>query len=301
LTNLSKIFSRDILENNKELFKNSIQPDPAFYSAINLNLNKVDYISPSEFINGELDEDISYLINYYGHRSDEFSKIHNNKHILYSGCSNTTGMAAPYKINWATMLHDKINLGNDFYRLSYCSGGYQKIILNLFKYFNEFGNPEVLFLLLPHTSREILFLNSSDVPKENLKNINFLSAIEMGYLYPWEENDLDDKTYYITSVENHKRLFLQSYSYLYMLKQYCVSSGIKLIYSTWDKYQSDLLLKMPQFNDMIDIYDNNYYKYIYDNKNRKDKYLMAARDGDHLGVLDSEYISNIFYDRYIND
>jgi hypothetical protein len=58
---------------------------------------------------------------------------------------------------------------------------------------------------------------------------------------------------------------------------------------------------MPEFNDMIDIYDDNYYKYIYENKNRKDKYLMAARDGDHLGVLDSEYISNIFYDRYIND
>lgn len=299
MTNLPKIFAKDILENNKDLFSNLVQPDPGFSAAINNNLKSVPYITPFEIINGELDPDIKYDINSYGHRSDEFNTVHDGIHILYSGCSNTTGMAAPFDINWATMLHKKINMQNSFYRLSYCSGGYQKIILNLFKYFKNFGNPDVLFVLLPHTSREILFLSPQDINLNN-KKINLSSAIEMGYLYPWEESDLDDKEYYITSVENHKRLFVQSYSYLYMLKQYCESSGIRLIYSTWDKHQSELLLKISEFNDMIHLYTDEYYKYIYDNKNRKDEYLMYARDGEHLGVLDSEYISDIFYERYKN-
>ena len=62
-----------------------------------------------------------------------------------------------------------------------------------------------------------------------------------------------------------------------------------------------MLLSFPFFDDMINLYDNEYYKYVYDNKKRKDKYLMAARDGEHFGVLDSEYVANKFYERYLND
>lgn len=305
MTNLSKIFSKDLLENNPNLFTFNLEKDPGFSSAYmgktsEVVINEVPYISQYEFVDGKLDPDISYKINSNGHRSDEFKK-NPKDHILYSGCSNTTGMAAPFDINWATMLHKKINLNNDFFRLSYCSGSFQKIILNLFKYFNLFGNPSTLFLLLPNTSREMSFLNELDIDYEKRKFVDNLSYVDMGYLYPWEENDIDsDKKYLTTSIENHKRMFILSYSCLFMLKQYCVSNNIKLIYSTWDKYQSNLLLKIPEFNDMIDIYTDEYYKYIYDNRNRKDKYLMSARDGDHIGVLDSEYISDIFYERYKN-
>jgi hypothetical protein len=306
MKNLSKIFANDLIDNNPNLFTLDIEKDPGFSSAYdgkksNVVIKDIPYISPYEIIDGEMDPDISYKINSYGHRCDEF-KNNPSPHILYSGCSNTTGMATPFEINWATMLHNKINNKGDFFRLSYCSGSYQKIILNLFKYFKLFGNPSHLFLLLPNTSREMNFLNELDIDYEKRKFIDNLSYVDTGYIYPWEEKEVDlNKKYLTASIESHKRMFILSYSYLFMLKQYCDSNNIKLIYSTWDKHQSNLLLKMPEFNDMIDIYDDDYYKYIYENKNRKDKYLMAARDGDHLGVLDSEYISNIFYDRYIND
>lgn len=297
MSRLSKKFSNDLFENNKLFFKTSIQPDPAFYGKD--YSQEIKCISPYEVIDELLDPEISYIVNSYGHRSDEFIKT--SDYVLYSGCSNTTGMAAPLDVNWAAMLHKKINKDSQFFRLSYCSGGYQKIILNLFKYFNEFGNPKTLFLLLPHTSREINFLNDLSIPKNKRGLISSLNLVEMGYPYPWEESEtFNSELLYATSIEHHKKMFVDSYSLLFMLKQYCLSNGIKLIYSTWDKYQEDGLLSIPFFNDMINLYDDQYYKYIYDNKDRKDKYLMAARDGEHLGVLDSEYIANKFYERYLN-
>ncbi len=305
MKNLFKIFSKDLLDNNPDLFTSQIEKDPGFSSAYTgkkskVFINQVPYISPYEIIDGKLDSDISYKINSYGHRCDEFEK-NSKPHILYSGCSNTTGMSTPFEINWATMLHKKINNNNKFFRLSYCSGSYQKIILNLFKYFSEFGNPEYLFLLLPNTSREMTFLNELDISYEKRKVVDNLSYVDAGYIYPWEEKDfVNEKNYLISSIEHHKKMFLLSYSYLFILKQYCISNNIQLIYATWDKYQEDLLLKMSEFDDMINLYDDQYYKYIYDNKDRKDKYLMAARDGEHLGVLDSEYIANKFYERYLN-
>ena len=298
MSKLSKIFSRDVLENNKDFFKTSVQPDPAFYGKdYNQEINS---ISPYEVIEGVLDPEISYVVNSYGHRSDEFIKA--SDYVLYSGCSNTTGMAAPFDINWATMLHKKINKDSQFFRLSYCSGGYQKIILNLFKYFHQFGNPKTLFLLLPHTSREINFLNDLSIPKNKRKVISSLNVLEIGYPYPWEESEeFNSDLLYVTSIEHHKKMFIDSYSSLFMLKQYCLSNNINLIYSTWDKYQEHMLLSIPFFDDMISLYDDKYYKYVYDNKERKDKYLMAARDKEHFGVLDSEYVANKFYERYLDD
>jgi hypothetical protein len=295
LKNLVKQFSNELIENNLNFFNSSIQADPAFYKK-NYK-EEIKCISPYEIVDGLLDPEINYIVNSYGHRSDEFVKCKN--YVLYSGCSNTTGMAAPFNINWATMLHKKINSNLPFFRLSYCSGGYQTIILNLFKYFKEFGNPETLFLLLPHTSREINFLNNLDIPKSKRHSLNSLKLLEIGYPYPWEKSEkFNSDLLYFTSTEHHKKMFVDSYSMLFILKQYCTSNNINLIYSTWDKYQSELLLKISEFNDMIHLYTDEYYKYIYDNKNRKDKYLMYARDGEHFGILDSEHVANKFYERY---
>ena len=132
--------------------------------------------------------------------------------------------------------------------------------------------------------------------------LNSLNLLEIGYPYPWEKSEkFNSDLLYFTSTEHHKKMFVDSYSMLFILKQYCLSNDINLIYSTWDKYQEHMLLSIPFFDDMINLYDNEYYKYVYDNKKRKDKYLMAARDDEHFGVLDSEYVANKFYERYLND
>ena len=66
MSNVSKIFSRDILENNKDFFKTLVQPDPAFYGKD--YSQEIKCISPYEVIDGVLDTEISYLVNSYGHR-----------------------------------------------------------------------------------------------------------------------------------------------------------------------------------------------------------------------------------------
>lgn len=313
MNNLPKIFATEILKNNPNRFSDNIEIDPALNLAFSQDngfftkkiKSSLPYVSPNELINGVQDPEISYIVNNHGHRCDNFSNTHYGKHILFSGCSNTTGMAMPFEKNWARILYNKINSieeNSGFYRLSFCSGGYQKIILNIFKYCKQFGNPDIIFLLLPNTSRELKFLGYNEVDAEDLKLINIMHCVEIGYPYPWEEKEIDDKkNYTFTYLEHHKQMFMNSFIMVKMLEQYCYSNKISLYMGSWDKYQKFLLENIESLDRFYKIFNKDYEKYTYENKNRKEEYLFFARDGQHLGILDSEFIANRFFEEYLNE
>jgi hypothetical protein len=147
---------------------------------------------------GDLKNNIFYRKNNYGYRCDDFIEKHDKKHILFSGCSMTSGSGLEESEIWSNMLYQELNKNNEYsgyFNLAISGNTVAKIIYNLFKYFKLFGNPEVIFLLLPPIDRKDKFL----------------------------KDDLCEQIFF--------------YNYL-ILEQYCFSNKITLITTFWKDYQN---------------------------------------------------------------
>ena len=159
---------------NQKIFSFNIQPQlefKPFYKNNNKEIvelkrkdqflpNSETDLSPLEktiITDKENKKDITYKINQYGHRCDNFLNIHNGLHVLFSGCSITFGEGLPLDRTWAYYLYKKIKKENSlsgYYNLSYTGGGIDTIINNLFRYCGQFKNPDIIFILMPNIERE---------------------------------------------------------------------------------------------------------------------------------------------------
>ena len=159
------------------------------------NLDKVTW-GPYLDKQGQTKNNIFYRKNNYEYRCDDFTNKHNKKHILFSGCSMTSGSGLEESEIWAKMLYEELNKNNEYsgyFNLAISGHSVAKIIYNLFKYFKLFGNPETIFLLLPPIDREDIFY----------------------------KDDVCEEMFF--------------YNYL-MLEEYCYSNKIKLISTFWKDY-----------------------------------------------------------------
>lgn len=223
------------------------------------------------------DASFIYSFNNYGHRSDDFVKNEKKYNILFSGCSVTFGESLPYQQNWSGKLYKKIknikDVGN-YNNLSFLGGSSEFIIFNIFLYFKEFGNPNVIFLLLPDSSRRVTWNDGS-------KNYeNYVNAQE-------NENGI-------------KMSLLRSLYHVTMLEQYCLSNNIKLFWSSWNEEDCNNFYNHYNFNNFI--YLSN-YKVLDNSKNNDEKnslYYMIGRDGVHPGLRYSDGLANIFYNKFID-
>ena len=59
------------------------------------------------------DGSVEYKYNSEGFRSDNFTNMHNGKHLLFSGCSEGEGIASPLNTMWNKIVYDRLNLEND--------------------------------------------------------------------------------------------------------------------------------------------------------------------------------------------
>jgi len=137
---------------------------------------------------------IKYNLNSRGYRCDEFTNIHNNKHILFSGCSITAGHSIDIENSWSFLLHqyiEKIYKTSGYFNIAISGQSISEIIFSIFKYCNEFGNPEEIYILYPDIDRESYITNSEKTKDYLIFNLHFL------------------------------------------LEQYCISNNIKLISSSW--------------------------------------------------------------------
>lgn len=152
----------------------------------------------------EIKNNILYRSNNYGYRCDDFVDQHNKKHIIFSGCSMTAGNGLEEFETWPRFLYDDLNKNNDYsgyFNLAISGHTVEKIINNLFKYFRLFGNPQIIFLLLPPIDRE-----QQNVDHEKLFFYNYLkldqycltNKIELITTF-WESNK--------TKLSNKKNFF----------------------------------------------------------------------------------------------
>ena len=120
---------------------------------------------------------IKYNLNSRGYRCDEFINVHNKKHILFSGCSITAGHSIDIENSWSFLLHNYINSiyeTSGYFNIAVSGQSISEIIFSIFKYCNEFGNPEEIYILYPDIDRES-YITSSEKTKDYLIfNLHFL-------------------------------------------------------------------------------------------------------------------------------
>ena len=178
----------------------------------------------------------------------------------------------PYKKNWSGYLYKKISKDkkvSGYYNLSYCGGGIDIIINNVYKYCDIYGTPNAIFLLLPAVERRN-YWHKNDY-------FSIFGTLDDYYsLYNGEEN----ATYY-------------TYNQIKNFEYFCKKLNIFLKWSTWEKRDMDSFKKLD-FENYVDMDFSHIINSATNYEESTNKYYMISRDNAHPGIAYSDGVSNIF-------
>jgi hypothetical protein len=238
-------------------------------------------------------DEMSYYLNNYAHRSDDFEKLNKDKYnILFSGCSATFGDALPDQFRWSKILYNDLNIKDKgpYQCLSFLGGGADKIVGNIMKYCYNFGNPNAIFVLFNDFTRHIEYIE-----EEN----SFRSKINL---------DFDHKERKATISKNVQpyNLFMQTQNYVRILEIYCSMNNIKLFFSSVDSQTREALSNIELLNfKPIDLHNllrssKNLPGFPENSKLEKkyQKYLIRARDNKHDGILNNFLYRTFFLNQF---
>jgi len=221
---------------------------------------------------------MTYKINNEGFRSDDFTSVHNKKHILFAGCSNTYGDGLEYEETWAHMLYSKILINEElsgYFNLGLLGGKISQIIANIFTYCKLYAKPDVIFFLAPTVSRELYQMQDQSELNKKEKGISFLFKA---------------KTVFDTYLA---------------LDEYCKTNNILLITRTWDIKKHSLVgtkSVLKEFDSFHDYDEEKEYIPLLNSfieKNRKRNRLIFAEDKVHSGIAQNYVDSELFYKIYL--
>lgn len=228
--------------------------------------------------------DITYIYNNENYRCDDFITQHNGKHILFAGCSETEGVGGNIDQVWSSMLYDKLKKNNElsgFFSIARSGYGWQKIITNAMIYFEKFGYPEYMFILLPQVGRLYEWNDSN----KTYMYVQKYTESHLGRNANTEDNLPRDK--YFTEFIN----FTIAWQ---LFEKFCESKQIKLIWTTWEHIDSINITNFNTFKSFFPMDPDECMKYIKDvyqmNNGKIGKNDISKRDG-HSGTLINEYWS----------
>jgi hypothetical protein len=236
----------------------------------------------------------SIATNSYGYRSEPFTDKHEGLHILFSGCSNTVGEGLFFNETWTYKVFSEISkesTTSGFYNLSLGGIGFVTIIANIFKYFRQYGNPDVIFINFP----DLLRFYSYDK-----KTNQYFYSSKIEHDFNNMEKELQNSTY---------SLKLLLYHYYMMLETYCAANNIKLISFTWDTEKRDgapstaELFEEFNFKSFMPINENELISYISKHiiEHPKEKqFAIFARDEQHSGIAINDFWSKKVFQKYLS-
>lgn len=244
------------------LGKNWIQDDSLFVS---------DY--------GDLEKS-NFKINSKNYRSDEFTTTHTGLHVLFSGCSHAFGVGLLDEERWSELLYNNINrdtLCSGYFNIAKQGYSIKAIIINIFKYIEEFGKPDVIFFGVPEINRSVVFVEKHGVYKDVIYQ-------SKGKLY------------------DNADLYFEAFHYYKMLELFCKYARISLISFDSDIQSVDIKSNKQNFKDFDTYYDLDKgaaSRYIYEYSETSDgKFDIIARDGLHYGIAVNKFIAEKLYSIY---
>jgi len=147
---------------SEDLFWNTIIKNVDFK---NFRLPTIDEKTDNTLSRDYINDDTHYLLNSKNFRCDEFKKNHDGLHILFGGCSCTLGTGNDLENVWAYKLYNEIKKENKvsgYYNLGHKGGGIISIIHTILLYIENYGKPDVLFLLLPNAERDEKYFSDTE-------------------------------------------------------------------------------------------------------------------------------------------
>lgn len=254
-----------------------------FYSESKIN-DRLWSMAPSEkILNPSLTDDSSvfYKLNNEYFRSDDFINTHNEKHVLFAGCSEAEGIGGNIEDAWTKILYEAISNKfncSGFFNLSTAGWSWRQIVSNSLIYFEKYGYPEIYFILLPSCTRKIPW---------NKKNKTY-------DLFFGENND-EEKIYFESLID-----FIISWK---VFNKLCQQNDVKLIFGTWDTQDSLNLEHFKIFNNFVYLNDDDSIRYVSNHINLYQNSILLdgdlkKRDGHH-GKLIHMYWADKILNKYL--
>ena len=199
-----------------------------------------------------------YAVNSMSYRSDEFAET---RDIIFAGCSQTWGEGVVYDGIWGNILSK--SLDKKSYNLGIASKGTQFIVNNTIAFCKKYGNPKVLFCLLPEFTR-IEMMSDADFMKGMFTLPNTTGRHQYNIIpnkrNPEKNTKYSKAPHLAEDMIPSEFLFSINLDYIHMLEMYCELNDIQLFWGTWDPWQDSYL------NKNIDSTDFKNYVYLDSNK-----------------------------------
>ena len=269
--------------------KKTLVTDSLFFN----NLEKIQRTADERFVHqsenkrskNKFKRDVEYSYNSLGFRSDEFKIHHDKEHILFAGCSETEGVGGNLDSCWSHMLYSELLKEKElsgFFNLGRAGWGYDRIISNIMSYISIYGKPDKLFMLFPNLGRFYGWDKNES---------KYLETFVYKYSLP-PNTETEKKSMYPESIkemhtEEQRQNFISFTLLVKMFEEYCLSSGIKLFWSTWNNFDAKNIERVGIFKNYFSIDGNIFYlenqEYLLEmSKERED--WGSKRDG-HSGYL----------------
>jgi len=257
-----------------EIFNFQINKDILFSQSPKSKITKNSILLNNKFfINVNQNE-----INSSGYRSDEFTKIHNGQHILFSGCSYTWGSGINKDKVWSKKVYDLISKNENcsgYFNLGIPGSSMLNQIADIFKYCKTYENPNVIFLNIPDPRRFYIYNKTLDIFHDGNYEMESLNIIK-----------------------------ILNFQYYFLLDQYCNSNNIQLYCFSWndqsklfDKNNNNIINNFKNFY-RLNIKENANHVFEYKSNNKGDDFSDTAADGIHLGTAHHDYWANFIYKKY---
>lgn len=245
--------------------------------------NKTYYLTYPEEHDQKLNIDprVEYKLNNFAHRCDDFDFLDKSKtNILFAGCSSTFGHSISEKYVWTKKLYNSIVVKNKgpFHSIGIPGAGIERVVHNIIKYCNKFGNPDYIFIAHADFTREVLYKSETD---------EFINKIHINYNTNSLKSENDFDFYLMYKFQIFYRI----------LEIYCSSHNIKLISSSWDSITIDRALRIfpNTFINKTLVLSEHAKNFNYDEVDKQDYDLLAiARDERHPGIIEQDLMYKIF-------
>lgn len=224
---------------------------------------------------------VEYILNKQGFRSEDFSQFDNdNYNILVGGDSFTFGDSLPLNCSYPYMLRDAIAKVSDkpvkYYNTGICGSSVHQVVKNTTAFIRSYGSPDFIFLLIPISSRGIVFDSKSGLFERGMH--------EKQWVLENDHISMKTKKRYFDGF-NYNESILLAVDLMHMMEDICKARNIPLLWSCYDE-DDTLVYESSNFSNFISLNKN------LDIKNNEGlPYWDIARDNVHPGARFHKYLT----------
>lgn len=215
----------------------------------------------------------SYHTNSYNYRSPEFKK---GTDLLIVGCSYTYGIGLPYETVWGTQLANMHKLS--YANISMPGASVPWMVDQVFRYFNDFGHPKYLTMLIPNFHRGIAYLDQeintgTKHPRKgdySDERVSAASSFSPTSLAAKDFPKISKRPHDAAEVTPPQLSIYSSFRHIRYLESYCSSNGINFKWSVFEAPSEEFANAVDQKFPLLgklDLYRRNWREEFSEERN----------------------------------